>query len=57
MPQIQSGMDVTKAPFVDFSVSKIFYLAKVLLRLFELHLYFRGVTAAELSSVNVILIC
>ena len=52
------GVGVTKAPFVDFSVSKIFVLAKVPLRLFESHLYLTGATAAELrrhlSNINAI---
>ena len=53
-----SGMGVTKAPFVNFSVSKIFNLSKVHLKIFESHLYLAGDTAAELrrhlSNVNVI---
>ena len=53
-----SGVGVTKAPFVNFSVSKIFDLARVLLRLFDSHLYLTGATAAELrrhlSNINVI---
>ena len=52
------GVGVTKAPFVKFSVSKIFDLAKVPLRLFESHLYLTSATAAELrrhlSNINVI---
>ena len=52
------GMGVTKAPFVNFSVSKMFVLAKVPLRLFESHLYSTGATAAELrrhlSNINAI---
>ena len=32
----------TKAPFVNFSVSKIFDLAQVPLRLFESHSYLSG---------------
>ena len=39
---------VTKAPFVNFSVSKIFEHAKTPLRFFESHSYLSGVTAAEL---------
>ena len=42
------GVGVTKAPFVHFSVSKIFDMAKVHLRFFESHSYLTGVTAAEL---------
>ena len=49
---------VTKAPFVNFSVSKIFDLAKVPVRFFELHSYLTGVAAAELrwllSNIKVI---
>ena len=37
---------VTKASFVNFSVSQIFDVAKVSLRLFESHLYLTGATAA-----------
>ena len=52
------GVGVTKAPFVNFSVSKIFVLAKVPLTLFESHLYLTGATAAELrrhlSNINAI---
>ena len=40
---------VTKAPFVNFSVSKIFNLAKVPVRFFESHLYITGVTTAVLQ--------
>ena len=39
---------VTNSPFVNFSASKIFDLAKVPRRLFESHLYLTGATAAEL---------
>ena len=42
------GVGVTKAPFVNLSVSKIFDLTKVHLKLFESHLYLTGATAAEL---------
>ena len=53
-----SGVGVTKAPFVNFSVSRIFDLAKVPVRLFASHSYLTGVTAAELrqhlSNMNVI---
>ena len=47
------GVRVTKAPFVNLSVSKIFYL-----RFFESQSYLAGVTTAELqqhlSNINVI---
>ena len=53
-----SGVGVTKAPFVKFSVSKIFNLAKIHVRFFESHSYLTGVTAAELrehlQSINLI---
>ena len=42
------GVGVTKAPFANFSVSKIFDLAKVYVRFPESHSYLTGVTAAEL---------
>ena len=52
------GMGVTKAPFVNFSVSKMFDLAKVPAILFTSHSYLTGVTAAELrqylSNMNMI---
>ena len=52
------GVRVTKAQFVNFSVSKIFDLSKVHLKLFESHLYLTGATAAELRrhlpNINVI---
>ena len=52
------GVGVTKAPFVNFSVSKIFDLAKVYVILLESHSYLTGVTAAELrrhpSNINAI---
>ena len=52
------GVGVTKAPFVNLSVSKILDLSKVPLKLFESHLYLTGATAAELrrhlSNINVI---
>ena len=38
----------TKVPFVNFSVSKMFNLAKVPFRFFESHSYSTGVTAHEL---------
>ena len=42
------GAEVTKAGFVNFSVSKQFGLGKIPLRLFESHLYLTSATAAEL---------
>ena len=42
------GVGVTTAPFVNFSVRKIFDLAKVHAAFFESHSYLTGVTAAEL---------
>ena len=49
---------VTKAPFVIFSDSAIFDLAKVPIRFFESRPYLTGVTAAELrwhlSNINMI---
>ena len=48
----------TKAPFVNFSVSKIFDHAKVPVKFVESHSYLTGVTAAELrrhlTIINVI---
>ena len=45
-------------PLVNFSISKIFDLTNVLLRVFQSHLYLTGATAAELrlhlSNINVI---
>ena len=53
-----AGVGVNKAPFVNFSVSKIFDMAKVHVRFFESHPYLTGVTAAELRrhlpNINVI---
>ena len=52
------GMGVTKAPFVNFSVSKIFELAKIPVRFLEWYSYLAGVTAAELQhlpNINVTL--
>ena len=43
-----TGVGITKVLLVNFSVSKIFDLAKAPLRLFESHLYLTGATAAEL---------
>ena len=52
------GVGVTKSPFVNISVSKIFNLAKVPVILFASHSYLTGVTAAELrqhlSNMNMI---
>ena len=52
------GVGVTKAPFANFSVSKIFNLAKVPVRFPESHSHLTGVTAAELRrhlpNINVI---
>ena len=52
------GVGVTKAPFVNFSVSKVFDPVKVPVRLLASHSYLTGVTAAELrqhmSNMNVI---
>ena len=54
----QSGVGVTKVPFVNFSASKIFDLAKVPLRFFESHVYLTGAPVAELrqhlSNINMI---
>ena len=41
------GVGVTKAPFVNFSVSKIFGHAKVPVKLFQSHSYLSGVAAAQ----------
>ena len=53
-----SGVGVTKAPFVNFSVSKIFDLSKVLVAFVESLSYLTGITAAELRrylpNINVI---
>ena len=55
---IGPGVGITKAPFVNFSVSNIFHLVKVPLRLFKSHLYLTGATTAELrrhlSNINMI---
>ena len=52
------GVGVTEAPFVNFSVNKIFDPVKVPVRLFASHSYLTGVTEAELrqhlSNMNVI---
>ena len=40
---------VTKAPFVSFSASKIFDLAKVTVRFFESHSYLTGIASPQLS--------
>ena len=54
----RTGEGVTKAPLVNFSVSKIFDPIKVPVKLFASHSYLTGVTAAELrqhlSYMNVI---
>ena len=51
-----SGVGVTKAPFVNFSISKNSDLTKVPVRFFESHSYLSAVTAAELrrhlSDIN-----
>ena len=53
-----SGVGVTRDPFVYFSISKMFDLAKVPVRLSELHLYLTGVPANQLrqhlSNINMI---
>ena len=48
---VGGGGGVTKASFVNFPISNIFDLAKVLLRLFESHLYLTG---TNLSNIKVI---
>ena len=52
------GVEVTKAPFANFSVSKNFDLEKVPVRFFKSHWYLTCVPAAELrrhlSNINVI---
>ena len=52
------GWGLNKALFVNFSVGKIFDLAKVPARLFESRSYLTGISAAELrrylSNINVI---
>ena len=52
------GVGVTKALFVNFSLSKMIDLAQVPVTFFESHSYFTGVTAAELrqhlSNMNMI---
>ena len=45
----QPGLGVTKAPFVNFSVSKIFDPVKVPVRLFASHSYLPGVTATPVK--------
>ena len=56
--QTYPGVGVTKAPFVNFSASKIFDLAEVPVRFFVSHSYLPGVTAAQLrrhlANINVI---
>ena len=55
---IKTGVGVVKAPFVNFSVSKIFDHVKVHVRFLKSHSYSTGVSAAELrrhlSSINAI---
>ena len=55
---VTSGVGVTKTLFVNFSVSILFDLTKVPVRLFASHSYLTGVTAAELRqhlpNINVI---
>ena len=57
-PPRSPGVGVTKAPFVNFSVSRILDLVKAPVRLFESHSYLTGATAAELrrhlSNMNMI---
>ena len=52
------GMGGTKAPFVNFSLSSIFYLTKVIVRFVESHSYLTSVPTAELrwhlSNINAI---
>ena len=52
------GVVVTKAPLVNFSVSKIFDATKVPVTFFESHSYLTGVYTAELprylSNMNVV---
>ena len=56
--QVRPGVGVTKALFVNFSVSIIFDTAKVTVTFLATHSYLTGVTAAELrqhlSTMNVI---
>ena len=47
-----SEVGVTKALFANFSISKIFDLAKVPVRFPESHSYLTGVTAAELRLIT-----
>ena len=44
-----SGVGVTKAPFVNFSVSTIFDMGKVHVIFFESHTYLTGVTASDIQ--------
>ena len=52
------GVGVTKALFFNFSISKIFHLSKVTVKMVESHLYLTGVTTDELrwhlTNINVI---
>ena len=54
---VTAGVGVTKAPFVNFTVSKIFDLAKVTVRFVESYSYLTGLCAAQLgrhlSNINV----
>ena len=54
----KAGVGVTKAPFVNFAVSKIFDLAKLPVTFFVSHSYVTGVTATHLwrslSYMNVV---
>ena len=45
-----AGVGVTKAPFVNFSVNKMFDLSKVPVGFFESLPYLTGITAAELKN-------
>ena len=55
---VSPGVGFTKAPFVNFSVSKIIGLVKAPVKFFESHSYLSCVTAAQLrrhlSNINVI---
>ena len=45
-----TGVGVTKAPFVNFPVSKICDLAKISVRFFESHSYLTGVTSWTVTT-------
>ena len=49
-----AGVGVTKAPFVNFTVSKTFDLAEVPVRLFVSHSYLTGELRQHLSNMNMI---